>query len=269
MKIRNILIITLLAALPHMASAQSYTIPVNDLETDFGARVGVSIDKKIVKGLHVEAFTEGRMTDNFSSFSRIDAGVGLSYKLNDIFKVGAGYTFIEKQSSSETWKTRHRVYTDASATLRAGDWRFQLKERLQLTHKDVNTVKHQTTPNSLELKSRFKVSYKGIRHFTPYGYAELRNVFNDPSCTATWSSATNNFGDYTFTGYNHAYINRLRGCLGAEFDLDRHNALDFYLLSDYCYSKSIDTYSNGTYLRSLSWDQALNTAICVGYRFSF
>ena len=269
MKIRNILIITLLTALPAAASAQSYSIPVSDLETDFGARLELSIDKKITKGLHVEAFAEGRLTDNFSNFGRVDAGLGVSYKVNQYLKLGTGYILIDKKSSSGTWKLRHRAYFDAAATLHSGAWRFQLKERLQLTHKDVNTVKHQTTPNLLELKSRLKATYKVSPQLEPYGYVELRNVFNDPSCTATWSSATETFGDYSFTGYNHAYINRVRGAIGVSYKFDRHNALDLRVMTDYCYDKNIDTYSSGTYLRSLSWDPALKTAICLGYSFSF
>lgn len=269
MKIRNILIITLLAALPQLASAQSYSIPVSDLETDFGARLELSIDKKITKGLHVEAFAQGRLSENFSKFGRVDAGLGVSYKVNQYLKFGTGYMLINKQSSSDAWKMRHRAYFDVAGTLHAGDWRFQLKERLQLTHKDVNTIKHQTTPNLLELKSRLKAAYKVSPQLEPYGFVELRNVFNDPSCTATWSSATETFGDYSFTGYNHAYINRLRGSLGAKYNFDRHNALDLYVLADYCYDKAIDTYSNGTYLRSLSWEPSFKTAICLGYSFSF
>ena len=269
MKIRKLLIITILAALPKLAPAQSYTFPVNDLETDFGARMELSIDKKITKGLHVEAFAEGRMTDNFCSFSRVDAGLGVSYEVNDFLKLGTGYILINKESSSGTWKMRHRAYFDATGTLRAGDWRFSLKERLQLTHKDVNTVKHQSTPNLLELKSRIKASYKGFHGITPYAYMELRNVFNDPSCTATWSSATGTFSDYSFTGYTHTYINRLRGCLGAEYAFDKHKAVDLHVLADYCYDKVIDTYSSGTYLRSLYWQPSFNAAICLGYKFSF
>lgn len=261
--------ILLAAALPLMSFGQEYVIPESDFDYDFGARIGASVDKKLAKGLHLEAFAEGRLTDNFSSFGRIDAGGELHYKFGEIFKVGAGYTLIEKMSSSGEWKTRHRVFTDASVTLKAGDWRFSVKERLQLTHKDVNAAKHQTTPNSLALKSRFRVAYKGYTHLTPYGYVEVRNVFNDPACTATWSTASEAFGNYKFQGYTHAYVNRLRGCLGAEWAFDRHNSLDFYLLGDRCKDKEIDTYAEGTKLRSLYYNRTFNTAICVGYKFSF
>jgi len=259
------LVSLIIALIPVLGFAQG---TVNDLETDFGARVGVSVDKKIVKGLHVEADGEIRLSDNFSTFGRFNLGLGLSYKISPVFKIGVGYQFIEKKNSSSEWKPRHRFYADASATLRAGYWRFSLKERLQLTHRDVNNV-YQNNPNSLMLKSRFKVSYKGFASVTPYGYVEVRNVFNDPRCSATWSTASQAYTDYSFKGYSDAYVNRIRGSLGLEWKLSKQHALDFYVLGDYCYDKNIDTNAEGTKLKSLTYDRAFNTAICIGYQFKF
>ena len=255
----------LFVLLPTFAFAQG---TVNDLETDFGARVGVSADKKIMKGLHVVADAEFRLSDNFSTLGRYNLGLGVSYKISPVFKVGAGYQFIEKMNSSSEWNPRHRFYADASATLRAGDWRFSLKERLQLTHRDVNNI-YQNNPNSLALKSRFKISYKGFSDVTPYGYVEVRNVFNDPACSATWSTTSQAYSDYSFLGYTDAYVNRIRGSLGAEWKISKQHALDFYLLGDYCYDKEVDTNAAGTKLKSLTYDQAFKMAFCVGYQFSF
>ena len=260
---RVLLLLTVL--LPAAVFAQGTK---NALESDFGARLSVSVDKKIVKGLHVEVGGEMRLSDNFTSFGRYQFGLGLTYKINKVFKVGVGYEFIEKKNSSSVWKPRHRVYADASATLRAGDWRFIFKERFQYTHRDVGNV-YQSNPNLLELKSRFKVLYKGFASVTPYGYVEVRNVFNDPSCSATWSTASRAYADYKFLGYRHAYINRVRGCLGAEWNITKQHSLDFYLLGDYCYDKNVDTNSSGTRLKSLTYDQTFRLAPCIAYRFSF
>lgn len=266
MKTRRLLLCAIVAALPLLASAQ---VTYNDLESDLGARVSLSLDKKIVKGLHVELSSEGRLTDNFSNFGRIDAGLGVSYKINDNFKVGAGYILIDKKNSSDEWKMRHRLYADGTATLRAGNWRVSLKERLQLTHRDVKAYKHENTPNSIALKSRVKVAYKAPNGITPYGFVEVRNVFNDPACKATWSTASLAFTDYEFTGYTDTYVNRVRGSLGAEWKIDKHNALDFSILADYCYDKEIDTGSQGTVLKSLSYDRSFNTTFRISYQFSF
>ena len=262
---RRALLIAAILLLPLMAKAQG---TVNDLETDFGARFSASVDKKLMKGLHLVADTELRFVDNFSSLGRWEAGLGVSYKFNKYFKVGGGYTFIEKQNSAGEWKDRHRFYVDGTATLRAGDWRFSLKEKLQLTHREYNNT-YEHNPYLLALKSRVKVSYKGFGEWTPYGAVELRNVFNDPTCSATYNTATGKYSNYKFTGYNDAYFNRVRGTLGAEWELSKQHALDLFLLGEYCYDKNLDVEKDGPTLRSLTYDQNFNAAICIGYVFSF
>lgn len=255
----------LLAAFPLAASAQG---TVNDLETDFGARLSASVDKKVAKGLHVGVDAEARLSDNFGNLGRLQAGIGVSYKVNQYFKVGGGYMLIGKKNSEGEWNPRHRFYLDGQGSLRAGDWRFSLKERLQLTCREVGNP-YQANPNSLALKSRFKVSYRGFLDVTPYTYVELRNVFNDPLCSATWNSSTKTYSNYSFLGYGDTYLNRVRGALGAEWKLSRSHALDFFLLADYCYDKDIDTNAEGTTLKALTYDQAFNVGIGIGYSFSF
>ena len=144
-----------------------------------------------------------------------------------------------------------------------------LRERLQLTHRDVNNL-YQNNPNMLSLKSRLKVSYKGFSAFvTPYGYVEVRNVFNDPSLKATWSEANQAYSDYSFEGYHDAHVNRVRGALGLEWKLSKHHALDFFVLGDYYYNKNIDTNKEGTNLHSLTYSQGFLGHVGLGYQFSF
>ena len=266
MKSYKVFIVSVSVALiPLCARAQG---TVNPLETDFGARLSVSVDKKLVKGLHLVADGEMRLSDNFTDPGRLQAGLGLTYKLNDTFKFGAGYVFIERRNSSGVWNPRHRFYADGKVSFRAGLWRFSLKERFQYTRREFRNL-YENNPNSLSLKSRFKVSYKGFGPVTPYTYVELRNVFNDPSVKAVWSTSDTIYGNYQFNGYNDAYINRLRGALGAEWRIDRRNSLDFFVLTDYCYDKAIDIDSSLENLKSLTYDQSLNISAGIGYLFSF
>lgn len=78
----------MLALLPLAAFAKG---TVNDLETDMGARMSVSVNKKITKGFHVVAEGEVRLLDNFSTVGRYHADLGVTYKIGPIFKVGGGY----------------------------------------------------------------------------------------------------------------------------------------------------------------------------------
>ena len=266
MHYKHLILCALLALTPWMAGAQGNTVTENP---EFGARFSVDLNKKIVKGLHVEAGGELRLSDNFSNLGRYQAQLGLTYKFNDYFKMGAGYMLIEKKNSENVWKPRHRFYLDGTLSLRAGHWRFALKERLQLTHRDVNNI-YQNNPNLLALKSRLKVSYKGFSaNLTPYTYVELRNVFNDPSLNATWSEANQSYTNYSFQGYHAAYVNRLRGALGLEWKLSKHHALDFFVMGDYFYDKVVDTNKEGTNLHGLWYEQGFLGHVGLGYQFSF
>ena len=113
------------------------------------------------------------------------------------------------------------------------------------------------------------MSFKASSALTPYGYIEFRNVLNDPACSATWNTANQSYSDYSFEGYNDAYLNRVRGSLGVDWKLDKRNSIDFYLLGDYCYDKNIDTNAEGTKLKSLTYDRTFKGWLGIGYKFSF
>lgn len=251
------------AALPVRAQ-----ITVDELETDLGGRFSATVDKKLAKGLHLSVDGELRLDDRFTAVDRWQAGIGLTYKVNPYLKLGAGYLFIDKLKSSGEWSPRHRGYLDVTGGLHPGNWHITLKERLQLTHRNPESMNvYQNTPNALALKSRLKAEYKGFRAVSPYAFVEARIALNDPACSVKWNGTE--FSDYSFTGYTDTYFNRLRTALGLEWKLNKHHALDFALFGDYCYDKVIDTNSAGTKLKSLSYSQAFNTNICVGYKFSF
>lgn len=238
----------------------------NDLTTDFQGRISAGVSKKIIKGLHVNFDAQMRLKDNFGKVGRVQAGVDVSYKPLKWLKTSVGYLFMENRNSSGVWKMRHRLYADLAASVDFGSWRFSLKERLQLTHKDVgNGFQH--VPNLLELKSRLKVTYRGWQYWRPYAFVELRNCFNEPTCSAKWNGSS--YTDYQFLGYTSGYLNRVRGALGVEWHITREHALDFYLMADYCHEKNIDTNKEGTILKSLTWDRSVHPVFGIGYKFSF
>ncbi len=263
----NRLIHFALAALAVLPLAAQQT--VNDLEADFRTRTSVAMDWKIAKGLHLEADYELRTRNVLSGLDRHQATVGLSYKIAPWLKAGMSYTYICHHRNSGAWTPRHRVSTDLTFSWKTGDWRFSLKEQLRFTHKTESMNTYQENPNPLLLKSRAKVQYKGFGNIEPYAFLEVRNVFNDPSCSATWSTTSLAYANYQFTGYNSAYFNRYRGALGLEWKLSKHHSIDFCGMADYCYDKNLDVNKAGTYLKSFTWDQALNGILSIGYKFSF
>ena len=238
----------------------------NDLETDFRGRISVGMDKKLFKGFHVGAEGEVRFTDNFGEIGRYQIGTGLSYKMTSWLKAGLGYVFIENRGSSGTYNPRHRAYADLTGTLACGDFRFSLRERLQYTGRS-GVNKYQTNPNSLALKTRAKILYKGFNGISPYAFAEIRFTLNDPACTADWNGTE--YSNYEFNGYSDTYLSRLRGGVGLQWKLDAKNSLDFTFMLDYIYTKETDTNKSGTKLKSLTYDRTLAPTFCLGYSFSF
>ena len=131
---------------PMMAFPQTDTA----LDPEFGGRVSLSLDKKITRGLHVSLEEEARFDNNFGSFDRLQTTLGLSYKINEYLKVGAGYALINGYSSAnQAFKNaRHRFMVDVKGTLKVADWNFSLKERLQLTRRkgDFNPYQNPQKP---------------------------------------------------------------------------------------------------------------------------
>lgn len=233
------------------------------------SRSSLEADWKVSKGLHLSAEYELRTADGLSGVERHQFSLGLSYKLNKHFTAGAGYSYIGHFGSDGSFNPRHRMTVEMSYKLDKGDWRFSVKESLLLTHRAYDFNRFQQTPNALELKSRAKLSYRGSKNIEPYAYVELRNIFNGPSCSATYYSAAGTYGNYEFLGYKDVYVNRLRGAVGVEWKLNGQHSLDFYSMFDHCRDRMTDTNRSGTKLKSIAWESANRASLCIGYKFSF
>lgn len=251
-------------------AAVFFTGTAADAQTvGFSTRTSAEIDWKIVRGLHLNAGYELRTKDSFAGVERHQASIGLEYKVCNYFKIGGEYLFIGHYNSKNTFRPRHRVSLNLTGMYDAGPWRFSLKERLQLTHNAYDMNRFQNVPNALQLKSRFTVKYRGIRVVEPYAYVEMRNIFNAPKFSATWSEASQTWADYNFIGYSHAYVNRLRAAIGLEWNITRSHGIDFTLMYNWTHSPEIDTNKEGTILKSYVWEDKNALALCIGYCFSF
>lgn len=266
---------TLLLCLP------SATGQVEDvsLDPEAGGRLTVGLDKKITRGLHLTLEQEARMDNNFGAFDRLQTNVGLRYKLLPWLKVGAGYALIAPYSSKNSAfkDVRHRVMLDATATAHFGLWQLSLKERVQLTHRTGDFNVFQNPANLLGLKSRLTAKYKGLRRLTPYAYAEMRHVLNAPVVSALYNGSVYMTSDgstegdpgWFLTGFDGVYVNRLRGCVGVEYRLDRRSRLDFALMLDWVNDREVDANSEGTVLKSYTREHGLVGHLVVGYEYSF
>ena len=276
---KNILILFafILTLIPLTSKAQTDV----DLDPEFGGRVSVGIDKKIVKGLHLSLEEEIRIDNNFSSFNRFHTTAALHYKVLPYLKVGVGYALINPYSSNNNAfkNARHRLMFDATGTLKFGLWQLSLKERFQITHRTGDFNIYQNPANLMALKSRLTLKYKGLQRWTPYAYIELRNTLNAPVVNALYNSTYNVYmtttGSITgeagwfLDGFSGCYVNRLRGSLGAEYKIDRRNSLNFYILLDHVSDKVVDANASGTKLKSYTREQGFAAHLGAAYEYSF
>lgn len=250
-----------------------------DLDPEFGGRLSVSIDKKLARSLHISLEEEIRMDNNFGSFDRFHTTLGLSYKVNDYLKLGVGYAMINPYSSSDgAFKSsRHRLMLDATGSLRFGDWRLSLRERFQATYRSGDMNEYQNPRTALTLKSRLKLSYKGLRRLEPYAYVELRNTLNAPVISASYdgtnylTSALSQYGEagWFIDSWTGMYVNRVRGSVGFDYRLSKASRIDISLLADRIVDKVVDANAEGTKLKSYTRETGFVGWINIGYSYSF
>ena len=270
------ILVAFAAILPMTAWTQTDTA----LDPEFGGRVSLSLDKKITRGLHVSLEEEIRFDNNFSSFDRLQTTVELNYKVNEYLKLGAGYALINGYSgTNHAFKNaRHRIMVDVKGTVKVADWNFSLKERLQLTRRTGDFNPYQNPQNALMLKSRLSARYKGFGKVQPYAYFEVRNYLNAPVIEAAYDGSVYvTVDDYSeegeagwfLTGFNGGYVNRLRGSIGMDIQLDKRNTLNFYFLGDYLMDKVVDANAEGTKLKSYTKETGFRGWVGAGYKFAF
>lgn len=254
------------------------------LDSEMGGRLSLTVDKKLTKGLHLRLEEELRMDNNFASFNRFHTTLGITYKLNPYIKFGLGYAIINPYSSSNnSFKyPRHRFMADVTGSLRFGDWRLSLKERLQATYRTGDMNLYQASRTAWTLKSRLKLSYKGIRRIEPYAFFEMRHMLNAPVISATYNTATDTWGYYSgstfykkgeagwfLDGFNGCYLNRMRGAIGLEYTISRNSSIDICLMADRVSDKVVDANAEGTKLKSYTRETGFIGWLTAGYCYSF
>ena len=249
-----------LAALPLRAG---------DDVSDIQGRISLGVEKKIVKGLSVSLEEEIRVSNKFSTFDRLHTSLGLEYKINKYFRVGAGTILINNYKPvTQKWVHKQRVYLDLTGRYKAGIVVMSLRERLQMTHRYGTFNRTETTPNLLSLKSRFKVALD-FDKLEPYVFFEARNIFNGPSVTVGDFDDNEEMYNFTFNGYKNMYFDRFRTSAGLQWNISKQHSIDVYFLGDYVQYVTIDTDKTRKYLKSKYVDKGFISTFGVGYKFKF
>lgn len=212
-----------------MASAQTVT-QSDTSSTDLTTRVGFELEKPIGRFWSLLWEEEARFKSNSSTFDRIYSGLTSYYGLSEYFKVGAGYTLMaiwhdgkKKSLYEKYWDYRHRANVDLAASYTYMQWKFSLRERMQMTVRtdEINTAE-KTNPTYI-LRSKLGAEYSFFnKPLKPYLTVEFCNTLNTP--------------DYV----DENYINSIRNQIGLKWKLDRRSSLDFYYRFDINTNKDVE-----------------------------
>lgn len=230
-------------------------------ERDFQFRTGFEIEKKFSNGISLSWNEELRIKNDFGDLDRIYSGLGMGYKVAKWFKTDVSYTFISmyckgKKSTNyeKYWDYKHRISLGLTFSYKLfNNWKFSLKERVQttfLTEDNIDT-REQKNPE-WTLKSRLTAEYK-IRTLpiTPYTYIEVANTLNAPVLA------------------DGNYIEKVRTALGLEYQINKHNSIDFYYRFDYNFKKDIDVKKSTGELKSITKEKEYNHIVSISYKFQF
>jgi len=263
------MLMTALAA-PQVAFADD-----DDDSDSFTTRYSVGGDYKIDKGLHLYANEELRLNKSFG-FDRTYTTVGLSYKVNPYFKISGDYVLIGingfkfRGTTYDQMDWRHRLSFTMTGMYKVDRFKLSLRNRTQATIKSTDQYNQYQTPKTVLVnRTRFKVAYDiPNSKVEPYASVEARLFLNGAKYDSNWT--TSNYASAEYLGHSDVYLNRVRTQVGADWKIDKHNAVEFYGIYDYLIDKDIDAkYSTGLLKAAVTKEKSSRFAIGIGYVYSF
>ena len=232
MKIRAY-ILAVLAAMMLCApvQAQDAISLVESSESDVQLRVGAGLEIPIGRKWEFAWNEQMRLHNNIANFDKVVSSVGFGYKPWKFLKFEAQYGFINERTSktdndtgfkTTDWQIRHRLNFDATGSVRLGNVKLSLRERVRVQFRGDSVNKYEHVNPEITLRSRLKGALN-LRNgrWEPYAFAEVYTTLNAVG-------AVNNYLREPIRYAN--YINRVRFGLGTEMKLSNSSKLDFYYM---------------------------------------
>lgn len=213
--------------------------------------MSIGVIKCLSPDFNIESIGELRTNPNFDNIDRLIWKVTATYELNDFFKFGCEYNFINTHVQSSTfsdhysipgyWYSRHRLGVYVIGRYKHRNLSVSLRERYQYTYRpEKNVDRYDTEDSNLYLKylvksncknvlrSRIKIDYSiNNTPFSPYIFYELFHIQNG--------------------------LEKTRYSNGTIFKINESNFLDiYYRFQNFCKS-----------------DQNSDHIIGIGYKYKF
>jgi predicted porin len=227
-KIENIILILLIL------SGSIFTVKAQDTKItgDLEQWTSIGISKKINKSWSISLDQEMRFSKDISQFDIYLADLGVDYKINKHFTLGANYRFYQNKDSYGNFQTEHRWSSDLKYKQKIN--RFTLAYRMRFQNKDEDFFTGETSNNLYNLRNKFSIDYN-IKSFKldPFFDVELYRQIEDVNTTE---------------------LTKLRWTLGVEYSLKSLGDIQLFYRID---NELNQSYNKDTYI------------VGVGYKFSF
>ena len=232
MKIRAYIFAVLAAVmLCAPVQAQDAISLVESSESDVQLRVGAGLEVPIGRKWEFAWSEQMRLHNNLANFDKVVSSVGFGYKPWKFLKLEAQYGFVNERTSKTDndtgfktidWQIRHRLNADITGSVRLGNVKLSLRERVRVQFRGDSVNKYEHVNPEITLRSRLKGALK-LRNdrWEPYAFAEVYTTLN----------AVGAVGNYLRDPIRYSnYINRVRVGLGTEMKLSNSSKLDFYYM---------------------------------------
>lgn len=242
-----------------------------DEAPDFRTRFSVSAGGGIGRNFSWEVSEEVRVKESFGSFDRFNTSVSFGYKPVKWLKIAPGYSLfniydVKESTGEKSWKTRHRAFLNLTASVSAGQWKFSLRERPQVTVRTDSINVMEKTKASFVLRSRIQAEYSFRRvPLTPYALVEMTNTLNTPDTFHGQASASG--PEISYKLKNH--ISKMRYSVGIKYKLDSHSSFDVNYRIDDGTDYDIHITKNKGFLKSVTRTDFLYHILCIGYSYKF
>ncbi len=221
----RIIIVALLIINSSIFSAEAQDTKVT---RDLEQWTSVEISKKLGKRWNISLNQEFRFIQDVSRFDVYFADLGVDFKLNKHFSIGANYRLYQNKNNDGVFKTKHRWNADFQYKHKISQ--FKIAYRLRFQNKDEDFFKSDIINNMYSIRNKLSANYN-IRNFKldPFVAAELYSHFNKTIS---------------------AEFNKLRWTAGLKYSLNKFGDLElFYRIEN----ELNQTYNKNTYIIGLGY----------------
>ena len=155
-------------------------------------------------------------------------------------KIGAGYTmrlFGDKGWSDPNEFIRHRPFVSLVGQYKVGQWKFSLREKLDINCRADSVNTNEKPAVALMLRHKLQAEYSFFaKPVKLYANCELKHTLNQPTEYINTAYA-NTYGETRHFGQ---YLCNVRAYLGVRWRIDKLNSLDFAYRFNYGYERDVN-----------------------------